>query len=466
MKNLTNIVFLLFPIIAFCQDTLTIEEVLKKVIDDSDKARNIEDEFSYKNLDYENYKKLFLPQVSLNASMPYQRSIQEVLQSNGSTSLIERNYTSPTINLSTKQILPFTGGEINLTNSVSMNDDLTNKIRSFSSNWVNISYSQTINGFNQYKWMKKKYVNTRKIDTINYKKFKATLKKETAKIYLDTYVLQLKCKLTKENIIKTNLLLNQFEEKKTKGRVTDLEIKQIQILISQLQQKLENDTFEQNVLMRQLKNQLNLDLDTELTLMPIKEFELMVNKDSVIKSFLEANYNYEADLKLIMANEKIDRAKKEGAINAYFQLGIGLNSSSSEIKELYDVPAQRQTISFGFNIPLLNWDILKNKKNMAELEKSILVRELKYEEFLAIEEAENLYNYISNNAINVKIAKKEIELQKETNDLLQTYLLLGRSTIYDYKNQLFEYEKSLINYNELLNNKLLLKLSLEEFFFN
>ncbi|WP_449400669.1 TolC family protein [Chryseobacterium wanjuense] len=110
--------------------------------------------------------------------------------------------------------MPFTGGEISLTNSIAMNNDLQNKITNYSSNWVSLTYSQTINGFNQYKWDKRKYIYTRKLDEINHKKDIAKLKTEAAQLFFDGYILQKKIELTKNNIVKTQSLLSQIEEKR------------------------------------------------------------------------------------------------------------------------------------------------------------------------------------------------------------------------------------------------------------
>lgn len=467
MKSFANLILILIPTIFYSQnyqDSLSIDDVIGLVIKNSERIKNIESNYQIRNIDFENYKKSFLPQVTLTANLPYQRSIQEVIQFNGSTSLVERNFLNPTINFTTKQVVPFTGGEISLTNSISMNNDLQNKITNYSSNWVSLTYSQTINGFNPYRWNKKKYFYSRKLDDINYRKEIAMLKTEAVQLFFDAYILQKKIELTKNNLVKTESLLRQIEEKKKLGRALGIDFNQIEITINQLTQKVKSDSFELTMQISKLKNLLNIETQKELNFKTINDFELVIPKEKLINSFLENNYENEAQLKLLLADEKIDKTKKDGAVNFYIQLGIGLNSSAAEFENLYNKPIQKQALTVGAYIPLLNWGILNNKKKMAELEKDILKRELKETKFNATQQAENLYYYIENLNDQIRLAKQEYGLQIETNELLLNLLAYDKRTIYDYKNQLFEYEKSFLNYNELLINKYVLKMKFNEIF--
>lgn len=464
MKRFANLVFIFFFTIFYSQDSISIDQAIEIALKNSDKLSIIESNFRIRNIQFENYKKSFLPQMSITAGLPYQRSIQEVLQFNGSTSLIERNFLSPSINFTTKQILPFTGGEISLTNSVSMNKDLANSKTAYSSNWVNLSYSQSINGFNQYKWQKRKYFYTRKIDSITYKRQVAELKTEIAKYYTDAYLLQIKCNLTKNNIERTKLLLEQMQQKNNLGRALNVDISQLEITLLQLYQKLEGDEFELKYLLETLATHLKLKSNTSFFLKPIQKLEFNINEEKLKQKFLEVNFEDNAKLQLLIADEKIDKVKKDGAVNFFVQLGLGLNSTSSEINELFNKPIQKQAISVGAYIPVLNWGILKNNKKIAELEKNVLQKELEQSKRDFSVQAEKFYNYFLSINNQISASYKELQMQEELNSQMYSLLLYDKKTVYDYKNQLFEYEKSLMSYNELIINKYIVYLKINEIF--
>jgi len=460
MKKILFLIFL--PAIFFCQDYLSIEDALAMGLENSNKRSVIESNFQIKNLQFENYKKSFLPQVSINTSLPYQRSIQEVLQYDGSVSLLERNFLGPSINFTTKQILPFTGGEISLTNSVGMNKDLENKKTAFSSNWLNLIYSQNINGFNSYKWEKKKYVYSRKIDSITYRKQKIQLKTEVAKIYTDAYLLQIKCSLTKNNIIKAKTLLEQLTIKRDMGRALNIDTDQLQITLAQLSQKLESDKFELGYLLEQLSNHIKLEKKDSLILLPINDNSFEISKQKLKEYFIKTNFENNAQLELVKADEKINKVTKEGAVSLFLQLGIGVNSSSNELNNLFNSPAQRQTVSVGAYIPILNWGILRNNKKIAEIEKDILKKELIQTQNEYLIQSDKLYDYLLSLNTQIGIAEKEVKVQEDVNTQIYELLQYQKRTAYDYKNQLFEYEKSLISYNELLIRRFILYLNFEE----
>lgn len=464
MKRFANLVFIFFSTIFYCQDSLSIEQAINLVLNSSDKIDIIESEYEIRNTQFENYKKSFLPQITINAGLPYQRSIQEVLQFNGSTSLVERNYLSPTISFTTKQILPFTGGEISLTNSVSMNKDLANNRTNYSSNWANLTYSQSINGFNPYKWNKKKYVYTRKIDDITHKKQTAQLKTEIAKYFSEAYLLQVKCNLTQNNIQKTHLLLEQFELKKSMGRALEADVNQLQITLSQLSQKLISDRFELGYLIKTLTNQFKSYKKDSLVLKPIKKVDFTIDKEQLKHAFLENNFEDNALLQLIMADEKIDKVDKDGSVNFYVQLGLGVNSSSTDLENLFNSPTQKQAVSVGAYIPVLNWGIQKNNKKIAKLEKEILQKQLSQTKHDYNIQSERLYNYLMSLNIQTKIAEEELRMQEVLNTQIYNLLSYDKKTIYDYRNQLFEYEKSLMSYNELIISKYILHLNFDEIF--
>ncbi|SHK82718.1 Outer membrane efflux protein [Chryseobacterium contaminans] len=444
-------------------DSLSIDDVLNQVIINTDRIKTIEANYQIGNINFDNYKKSLLPQVILTAGVPYQRAIQEVVQFNGSTSLIERNFLSPTLNFTTKQIVPFTGGELTLTNSIAMNNDLQNKITNYSSNWVDLTYSQSINGFNQHRWNKQKVIYKRKLDEINYKKELAKLKTEAAQLFFQCYIFDKKIELTKSNILKTESLLSVISEKKKLSRALGIEEDQINITINQLKQKLISDQFEHSMLIKKLENLLQVDIKNP-HFKSVKDFSISINKEKLISNFLKYNFENESTLQLLLADEKIDKAKKDGAINFFIQVGIGLNSSASQFEKLYNKPIQKQAFTVGAYIPILSWGILGNNSKIAKLEKENLERDLKLNKFSIVQQAENLYDYIENIDNQIRLAKEEYYLQLKTNEVLANLLTYEKKTAYDYKNQLFEYEKSHLNYIELLTNKYNLKIKLEEIF--
>jgi outer membrane protein TolC len=344
------------------QKTITIEEVTKIVLEKSNKAKIIDNNFSKTTIESSFYRISLLPKVSANVSLPYQRSISEVIQSDGSQRFIERNYLNNSLNLTVSQAVPFTGGSLSLSSSLNGSRDFNNNITNFSSNWLTLSYQQAINGFNSFKWNKKLNSLNSEKDSINYLKEKIKLKYEVSKVYLDTQLIQSRIDLLKANIQKTEKIVFELEEKLKFGRVIKLEVEQAKIALEQLNKQLEINNLDYLSGIQSLKNWMNDKSEAIFILEPIDAVDFIVDKKVLKEAIKKNGFDLNKTIELLESEANIDKVKKEGAISVNLQFGLGLNSSANDFSNLYDVPSQSQYVTIGTKIPILDWG--KAKKIM------------------------------------------------------------------------------------------------------
>lgn len=101
------------------------------------------------------FKKSMLPSISMNLTLPnYNRSITEVLQPDGTYAFRESNSANSNLGLSISQKIPFTGGEISVSNSLNRLDLFGENDRStsYSASWVGVNISQPLTFFNSLRW--------------------------------------------------------------------------------------------------------------------------------------------------------------------------------------------------------------------------------------------------------------------------------------------------------------------------
>lgn len=254
--NVKSFFFLLIAFNVYSQNIITIEKANELVFLNSNEIKIINNNYGQLNIEADFYELSLLPKISSSINLPYQRSITDVLQYDGSQRFIERNYINSSLNLNISQAIPFTGGILNISSSLNGSRDFNNEISSFSSNWANISYQQTINGFNNFKWNRKLNLLTIKKDSLNYIKEKIKLKYEISKIYLDTQLLELKTNLIAENIEKTKSVLFELEEKFKFGRVIKLDVEQTKLTLEQLYRQHEISSLEYFTSTQRLKREM------------------------------------------------------------------------------------------------------------------------------------------------------------------------------------------------------------------
>jgi outer membrane protein len=444
------------------QKRITIEEVTKIVLEKSNKAKIIDNNFTKAIIESSFYSLSLLPKVSANISLPYQRSISEIIQSDGSQRFIERNYLNNSLNLTISQAVPFTGGSLSLSSSLNGSRDFNNSITSFSSNWVTLSYQQAVNGFNSFKWNKKlNSLNTEK-DSINYLKEKIKLKYEVSKLFLDTQLIQSRVDLIKANIQKTEKIVFELEEKLKFGRVIKLEVEQAKITLEQLNKQLEISNLDYSSKIQSLKKWLNDTSEDIYVLEAIDAVDFIVDKKVLKEAVKKNGFDLDKTIELIEIEANIDKVKKEGAISVNLQFGLGINSSANDFSNLYDVPAQSQYVTIGTKIPILDWGKAKKNYALAKLEKENLQLELEEKEEEIEEQIEELSNYHLSLISQTKSLKEQLRLSKSINEMFDELLKLGRKTTAEYKAQLVETFNISGEYQKAINNLYLLKLKINE----
>lgn len=456
------IFFIIFKVNAQSK-ILTIDEVTEIVLNQSNRLKMLNNSILIENIESSFYRLSVLPKISSSISFPYQRSISQVIQSDGSLRFIERNYLNSSVNLTISQVLPFTGGTVSLSSSVNNAKDFNFNNSSFSSNWANISYQQTINGFNSYKWNKQLNTLKSKKDNLEYLREKIKLKYDVSKIYLETLLMQLKTELIKENIIKTEYILKELEEKVKYGRTIIIEVEQAKISLEQLKRQLEINEINYKLGLQSIKNLMNNNLNEIFSLEIILQDDFEIEKEDLIRTYKENGFNLEKVIKLLESNSNIEKVKKDGAPSINFQLGMGLNSSANNFSNLYNIPSQSQFVTVSTNIPILNWGKTKKNYEKAKLEKENLQLQLKEKEEEIEEKIDEIFSYKLSLISQKKSLNEQIKLSKNVSKMYDELLKSGRKTITEYITQLTETYNITIEYQKTVNNLYLLKLKINEF---
>ena len=460
-KKAYLIFFITISNIFFSQKYLDINFFMERM-NTSNSSTIIENEYTQKKLQNKLFYKELLPKVSMNISIPYQRSISDVLQPDGTTRYFERNFINANQNLSISQIVPFTGGTVSLSNSLNYSRDFSNNINNFSSNWVSISYQQSINGFNSYKWNKKiKKIEFQK-DSLDYLKEKSKLKTEIARIFTEATLAQIKIDITAKNIEKTNNILKEYEEKHRFGRVISSEVEQIKITLEQLNGLKTTNELELESLLEHLLDETNTDIEDSIVLKPVEEEIFDINKSDLLMAMDKNGDILDETLSLLKIDANIEQIKKEGGIKINLNLGMGANSSSQEFNQLYQNPSQSQFATIGANIPIIDWKANKDKIKIAELEKENIKLKIQENRHHKEEKINEIIKYYWALEHQLSSIKKQITLSDKILNDTNQLLTLGRKTITDYKIQLYENYSLSIELQKIINNLFLIKLQIEE----
>ena len=446
------------------QNTLSIDNVVEIVFKNSNQIQILKNNNLKKNIESDFHRISLLPKISSSISFPYQRSISEVIQSNGSQQFIERNFLNSTLNLNISQVLPFTGGTLGITSSINSARDFNNKTSNFSSNWFSISYQQSINGFNSFKWDKKRDPLETEKKSLDFIKEKLKLKYDVSKVYLETQLIQLKLRLLDSNIKKTEEILYQLEEKFKYGRVIKIEVQEAKLTLQQFKDQLNNSNLEYLYGIESLKHLMKYDAKNNFSLIAVEKNDFLIDKDELITAIKKNGIDLDKAIKLLEVNSNIEKVKKDGSIIINLQVGTGLNSSANNLANLYELPSQSQYITLSTKIPILDWGKSKKNYSIAKIEKENLELTTNISENKITEQINDLINYKISIDSKLKSLKEQLNLSQEINEMFEELLNRNRKTIAEYKTQLAESFTINLEYQKSINDLYLLKLKINEFY--
>ncbi|WP_042723338.1 TolC family protein [Flavobacterium sp. B17] len=461
LKKILLFIFLMDSLNLYCQTILDINYFFGK-INQTTAYKIAENNYRIQKIQNDFFHKSLYPSVTLNTSIPYQRSISEVTQPDGTLKFIERNYINSNATLNTSQVLPFTGGTINLSNSINYSRDFNNNYTNFSSNWVSLSFWQPINGYNSYKWDRKLNNLIKKKDSIDFLKNTIKIRYDIAKSYIEAQNAQLKCLLLNENIKKVKTLLNEISEKYLHGRAIKTDIAQVEISIKKLNGYLKANSVDYKNTLNELERVSGIEIKDSINLVGVDEIEYLIDKDDLVRNLDRNSFELEWMINDLKAESNLDKTKKEGGISLNLQGGLGVNSSSTEISRLFNAPLQTQFLTIGINIPILDWGVSKDKIRIALLEKENVRLKKEEDRDEHLKSIDELISYFWNLKSQMQVFKDQIKLSEKLIIDYRELLLLGKLTISEFNNQLYENINLSIEYEKLKSSLYLLKYRIDE----
>ena len=289
--------------------------------------------------------------------------------------------------LSVRQNLDLTGGTFYLESNLAyMRNFGDNSATQFTSVPIRLGYSQSLVGYNPFKW-------DRKIEPLKYavyvagslpesnrhpgswrervkKEFLYNVEKvsETATNYFFSLAMaQAEYKLAKENLASTDTLYRIGQQRHRIAAISQADLLTLKLDKVNAQNTLQNRASALKRAMFSLASFLNLDKNTQIELeLPSRPSMMEIPVDEALR-WGRSNNPQLLELKqnVLEAERNVDRTKKESRFNASVNASIGFNQVAESFGDVYHKPMQQDLVAVSVSIPLLDWGVRKGKYNMA-----------------------------------------------------------------------------------------------------
>ena len=307
--------------------------------------------------EYRTYKANRLPSLTLNMTpAEYNRDITKRYDSEKDLDVYRSQqsfYASG--NLAIQQNFDLTGGTFYLQSQLGyMRSFGGNKTTQFTSVPIRLGYSQSLVGYNSFKW-------ERKIEPLKYEKVKKEFvyNVEAVSVQATTYffnlaMAQAEYNLAKENMVSSDTLYSIGVQRQKIAAISKADLLTLKLDVVNARNTLQNKASALKRAMFSLVSFLNLDKNTVIDIdLPVRPQELVIPVDKALQMAHENNPQL-LGLKqnVLEAERNVDKTKKESRFNASVNASIGFNQVADNFGDVYHKPMQQDFVSVIVSVPL------------------------------------------------------------------------------------------------------------------
>ena len=348
---------------------LTMSDVIRIAQESSPQAVQARNTFESACLSYRSYKAEMLPSLSLSSSPSLNRSTNYVTLPDGSEQYARSNSMRNNISVDLTQNVWFTGGTISLSGSLSRLDLLgDNPSHTYYAQPLQISFSQSLNGYNSFKWSRKtqpiEYRRARK----QYAETMELVASQAASVFFGLVSAQTDLEIAKLNFAAVDTLYTYGLGRYNIGTITENELLQLELNRLNGETSIINSQMSFDDAVDQLRNFLNLSSDTRIEVIAddsIPHFSVPLD---LAMELARLNSPDMESLELSRLNSESNLAyyKSQAGFKASIYLSLGLAQTADELPETFRNFNDEQSVRISVSIPILDWGRARGRVKIAQ----------------------------------------------------------------------------------------------------
>ena len=283
-------------------------------------------------------------------------------------------------NLTIQQNFGLTGGKFFLDTELGYirNFSGDNAYSQYSSVPFQVGYSQSLFGFNPYKWQKQ-------IEPVKYDKAQKTLLYDIAiitekavNVFFELAASQASLELATQQLANADTLYKIGIERHRIGLLSkgDLLALKLQVLNSKTALERAELNRKSNYLNYCNFLQINPNENGFQVQLPTQIDSTIISVDLAVQSALANNPTIpEMKEKMLSAQRDLEQAKRANRFSANVSASLGFNQVANTFTAAYTRPLQQNVVSVNLSIPILDWGVGKGKVIVAEDNLSVIKSE-------------------------------------------------------------------------------------------
>ncbi|NOZ07751.1 MAG: TolC family protein [FCB group bacterium] len=335
---------------------LTLEGCINLAKQRSPSAQIAKQEFESGRWKYAAFSASLKPQIGLQSTLPdFTRSINSVVQPDGSVQFTTQNQAYSSLNLSiTQEILPL-GGSLFATSSLSRIDLFENDHTFFwQASPIVVGINQPLFKFNSLAW-------SAKTERLNYelskRKYDEALEDvaiEITRKFFNYYLATVEVEIAAFNTAVNDTIYTISSGRYTVGKIAEDDLLQSELALMDAQTSLEQSRLDMAFAYADLKLAVGLEGQDSLIVLPPEEIpEFQLDTQRVLQFIREHHSSYILnELQNVEAEKNLKRTRSGRFFSANISASLGFNQTADVLGSLYDNPLDRENVTLSLEIPL------------------------------------------------------------------------------------------------------------------
>jgi len=412
---------------------LTLQESIEIAQENSPVARANRYSLISSRWAYNSFKADLYPSLSLSGDAPnFNKSIFTNRLDDGTLVFASQRQSDASTNISIDQNLLPTGGRLSLSSGITRLGIFAgeNTYRWQSTPLV-IGLQQPLFQFNNLKWRNRLEPLRYEIAQKEFVEEMEALAVQVTSGFFDIFLARINVENAEFNVARNDSIYTISQGRYEVGNIAENDLLQTELALRNAESSLTRSRIDYQRALNNFKILLGYSTDIDLSLdapddLPDIDVNIDLAKQLAYENNSEAlSYRFNE----IIADRDFAQAKKEAGFSATLQANYGLNQTSTDFKDLYSNPENRQFFTVGFDIPIFNWGKARAEVNAARNQQRQVANSIEYQRSRFLQEVEYQVSQFLQLKDQVLLAAQSDTIAQRRYDVAQNRYLIGKIDI-------------------------------------
>ncbi len=455
IKIISLILFVALVKITVAQNNLTLSDVIHLAHGQSLSQKKVDNAFENKYWQYNSFKKLFLPKVNFEGTLPdFNVGFSQVVQPDGTVSFQRTSKMSSNASIAINQPIKWTGGNLFLSTNLLRFDWLGDSpFTSYRVNPFYIGFSQPLLKHNPYKWSKK-------IEPLVYEESKRMsieqsedVSREAVRLFFSVLSNLSRYEVAKLNKRNSDTLYQISKGRYSLGKIAENELLQIELTTLNAEKSLAQSALDVRVSEQALKTFLKTPYNQALNLTIEEELPLkVVDVQKIVSLARNHRSEYVAyERRLLESNRELDKVKKNNSFNADLFVAYGVSQTASDLESSYQNPLGQKQVKLGVKVPIYNWGLSKSNIKQQQANSELIENQIEQDKKNFEQQVFIIASQFNIMSQQVTISQKAMVVAKKRYEVSKQRYLIGKSDLLTFNNSLQERDLAIASYYQTIS---------------